>query len=151
MLEANSWTHWWLHVWPCFHGKNRNSLYDRCISLLHLHGSGLMIAYEGGLPLNGDWLRQRHGAVSLISGEILQAAGVRLFLSILREKRGREITHTAFCRTETWWKRSDVNVPAVPPLQMRAWSQSRWVRSPLPQRLWLQDWSEALHESVPLR
>lgn len=66
----------------------------RCISLLHLHGSGLVIAYEGGPPLDGDWLGQRHGPVRLVSGKVLQAAGVRLFLSVLNEQRGGHRGHT---------------------------------------------------------
>lgn len=38
----------------------------RWINLPHLHGSSLVIAYEWGPPLNGDWLRQWHGTVGLI-------------------------------------------------------------------------------------
>lgn len=45
-----------------------------------------MIADQRGPPLNGDGFRQRHGAVSLISGEVLQAAGVCLFLPVLSEE-----------------------------------------------------------------
>ena len=46
-----------------------------------------MIAYEWRPPLDGDWLRQRHGAVGLVSCEVLQAAGVGLFLPVLNEQR----------------------------------------------------------------
>lgn len=121
------------------------------ISLHHLHGSSLMIAYEWGLPLNGDWLRQRHSAVGLISWEVLQAARVGLFLPVLNEQRNTENTHAAIRRTKMWWKCSDVILPVVLPLQKQAWSQSRLVRSPPPQRPWHQGWSEALRGSVPLK
>lgn len=56
----------------------------------YLHGAGLMIANQRGPPLNADGLRQRHGAVRLVSGEVLQAAGVRLFLPVLSQNTRRE-------------------------------------------------------------
>lgn len=122
------------------------------INLPHLHGSSLVIAYERRPPLNGDWLRQRHSTVGLIPWEVLQAAGVRLFLPVLNEqRRRRENTQSAVCRTETWWLCLDVILPVVLPLQRRAWSRSRSVRSPPPRHLWHQDWSGALHGSAPLR
>lgn len=49
----------------------------------YLHGTSLMIAYQWGPPLNGDGFRKRHGAVCLISGKVLQAARVCLFLPVL--------------------------------------------------------------------
>lgn len=124
----------------------------RWINLPHLHGSSLVIAYERGPPLNGDWLRQWHSTVGLIPWEVLQAAGVRLFLPVLNEqRRRRENTQSAVCRKETWWLCLDVILPVVLPLQRRAWSRSRSVRSPPPRHLWHQDWSGALHGSAPLR
>lgn len=54
-----------------------------CVSAPHLHGTGLVVAYEGRPPLDGNWLGQRNGAVRLVAGEVLQAAGVRLLLSVL--------------------------------------------------------------------
>lgn len=125
----------------------------RWINLPHLHGSSLVIAYERGPPLNGDWFRQWHSTVGLIPWEVLQAAGVRLFLPVLNEqrRRRRENTHSAVCRTETWWQCLGVIVPVVLPLQRRAWSRSRSVRSLPPRHLWHQDWSGALHGSAPLR
>lgn len=92
----------------------------RWISLHHLHGASLVIAYEWGPPLNGDWLRQRHGVVRLISREVLHAAGVRLFLPVLSEQRRRANTHAALCRTNTWSTCWGVILPAVLPLQKRA-------------------------------
>lgn len=65
----------------------------RWISLHHLHGSSLMIAYERGLPLDGDWLGQRHGAVGLISCQVLQAAGIGLLLPILSEQKKKKRVH----------------------------------------------------------
>lgn len=67
--------------------KKPTNLWQRlgagCCKTLYLHGASLMIAYQRGPPLNGDGFRQRHGTVRLISGEVLQAAGVCLFLPVL--------------------------------------------------------------------
>lgn len=59
------------------------------ISVHHLHGASFMVTYEWGPLLNGDWLRQRHGPVRLISGQVLQAARVCLFLPILSREEER--------------------------------------------------------------
>lgn len=48
-----------------------------------------MIAYEWGPPLDGDWLRQRHGPVRLVTGQVLQAARVGRFLPVLKEHTER--------------------------------------------------------------
>lgn len=68
-----------------------------------------MVAYERRSSLNGDGLRQRHGAVRLISGEVLQAAGVGLFLSVLKGSRGGEegkeegmYTQMLLCGANLW-------------------------------------------------
>lgn len=123
------------------------------VFLDYLHGSGLMIAYEWRPPLNGDWLRQRHSAIRFIPREVLQAARVGLFLPVLNEQMGkkREDTCCYLQNNNTQWKCLAVILPAVLPLQKRAWSQSRLVRSPPPQHLWPLGWSEALRGSVPLR
>lgn len=65
--------------------------FQKCkITQLYLHGASLVIAYQRRPPLNGDGFWQRHGAVRLISGKVLQAAGVCLFLSVLGENMRRE-------------------------------------------------------------
>lgn len=97
------------------------------VSAHYLHGAGLVVAYERRSSLNGDGLRQRHGTVRLISGEVLQTAGVCLFLSILKRKQrrrrrnGGRNAHSAALRSESAADfLGDVVLPAAPLLQRPA-------------------------------
>lgn len=65
---------------------------DLWVSESDLHGTGLMIADEWRLPGNSDRLRQWHSSVSFVSGEVLQAAGVRLFLPVLKKRTSSQTT-----------------------------------------------------------
>lgn len=56
----------------------------------HLHGASLVVTNEGRPPLDGDWLRQWHSPVCLVTGEVLQAAGIRLLLPVLPGGRRSE-------------------------------------------------------------
>lgn len=82
-----------------------------------------MIAYERGPPLNADGLRQRHGAVRLVSGEVLQAARVRLLLPVLSQKVRRERRKKVLLLSSeenTRSSRCHVALPAALPLQKPA-------------------------------
>lgn len=85
---------------------------------LYLHGASLVIAYQRGPPLNGDGFRQRHGAVRLISGEVLQAAGVCLLLAVLRKKGREKERHVLLSvRTKHTAESATEILPAALPLQ----------------------------------
>lgn len=98
-------------------------MFQKCkITQLYLHGASLVIAYQRGPPLNGDGFGQRHGAVRLISGQVLQAAGVRLFLPVLGENMRREKEKCALLsiRRKHTSDAATVLLPAVLPLQKLA-------------------------------
>lgn len=59
---------------------------DLWLSESHLHGTRLMVANKRRLPGNSDRFGQWHGSVCLVSGKVLQAAGVRLLLSVLKKQ-----------------------------------------------------------------
>lgn len=54
---------------------------------LYLHGSCFTIAYKWRPPLNCNWLREWDSTVRLISRQVLQAAGVSLFLPLFSGQR----------------------------------------------------------------
>lgn len=49
----------------------------------YLHGTRLPAAYDGRPAVDADWLRDRKGLVSLVLGQILQAALIGLLILIL--------------------------------------------------------------------
>lgn len=128
-------------------------MFQKCkTTQFYLHGASLVIAYQRGPPLNGDGFWQRHGAVRLIPGQVLQAAGVRLFLPVLGENMRREKEKCVLLsiRTKHTTDGATVVLPAELPLQKLAWTQSQSEHSPPPPHLWHPGWSEAPRGSVPL-